>query len=432
MANILKFIDDRQVGHRAILQQLFPNVGSQTLDILMTSLNAQVTPPLSVTATSSPSLTVNIGPSVIPNPESNRNNTIAFVGGAIPKIVSATATFPSASGGNITTSTGSVVSLILPVGDYVQVVLTIDNVSNISALVGVPNAVQANAVVPSPSPTVLPFAYITLFNSGGTIQNITQSNIFQICSPEAPGTGASSSTGWIAKRVNPSAGDTAHVINLSTPLTDLSYVVLAMMENTIDSTPQYQQVEVTDKSLSGFTLTWNAPLASNNYFINYIVPPISVQGTEKVLNSGTSSSVVTLNVPQNGGNYGIVAAMQNIIDTNPQFQTPIVTAQSATTFTETWASPTGSANYKMVYINNPTAQVPVGPGNVPVVVTLPVAYGTSGYAVVASFSNVTDAFPTSQPLILIAKNSSQFTVSFNSPAPTANYILTYYAISLTP
>jgi hypothetical protein len=427
-----KPLDDRQVVNRAILQQLFPWVGEQTLDILLASINSEVTPPLAVTATSTPSLIVDIGPSIVANPESLRNKSIPFVNGVIPSITSATATFPSASGGNIATSTGSTVPLTLPSGDYVQVLLTIDDLSNISATVGSPNPVEADLVVPPPANNLFPFAYVTLFNSGGTIQNVTQSNIYQLSNPEATSSSSSSNAvPWIAKNVSLAQGTTEYTVNLVNPMSDLSYVVLAMMENDVDALPQYQQVETTSKTLSSFTFQWNMPLDTANYSIDYIIPPISTPRAEVPISSGATSVTATLGIAENGSSYGIVGVLQNLVDGFPQFQTAVITSQSATNFTDTWNSPTSSANYSLVYVENPTAQLAVGSGVTSITLSLPVAYGAPGYAVVASMSDITDANPEFKPLLVTAKSGSQFTISWNTVTLTANYVISYLALPLT-
>lgn len=208
----MKFLDDRQSLNRSILQQLFPWVGSQTLDILMGSIDSEITPPLTVTATASPSLTIDIGPAIVSNSESNRNHSMFFINNLLPAFTSGTVTFPSTSGGNITTSTGGSVILTLPSGDFVQVLLALDSTGHIITTVGAPNSVEASLVVPVPISLTLPFAYVTLFNNAGTIQNVTQSNIYQFSSPEASTNGSSSPLGVITKTSNYTANWTDGVI----------------------------------------------------------------------------------------------------------------------------------------------------------------------------------------------------------------------------
>lgn len=48
--------------------------------------------------------------------------------------------------------------------------------------------------------------------------------------------------------------------------------VVAWMVNTTDTDAQIQPVEITVRSSSGFTATWNAPTSTANYKLAYIVP----------------------------------------------------------------------------------------------------------------------------------------------------------------
>lgn len=47
--------------------------------------------------------------------------------------------------------------------------------------------------------------------------------------------------------------------------------VVAWMVNTTDANPQFQDVEITARSSTGFTATWNAPVDSANYKLAYFV-----------------------------------------------------------------------------------------------------------------------------------------------------------------
>lgn len=188
-----KPLDDRQIVNRAVLQQIYPYISQRTLDVLMASINFDLTPPLSVTADNPADLTINVGPAIVNNTESNRNKSMGFVGAGIPSFSGTTVTFPSASGGNITTAQGKSFPLTLPSGDFVQILLSMDTSGFVEVNIGSPNAVEANALVPTPNGSNLPFAYVTLQNISGTIQNVTQSNIFQFSG--SAGSGSGSGTG---------------------------------------------------------------------------------------------------------------------------------------------------------------------------------------------------------------------------------------------
>lgn len=238
------------------------------------------------------------------------------------------------------------------------------------------------------------------------------------------------STTYIANKIALTQGTTS--FSLFFPQRpDLSYVAMAMLENDTDTNPMYQQVEITSKNTTGIVFKWNAPLETANYFLNFILMPPWVSGAEASINSGVSTVSPSLGVPQNGTAYSIVGTMQNSVDSIVQFQTPLVVGQSSSGFTENFNSPTFTGNYKLSYIQNPTAQIAIPNGATGITVTLPVSYGSNGYAIIASMSNISDPNPHIQPLIVTAKNSSTFTVSWNTATESGNYLLNYYAISLT-
>lgn len=163
------------------------SAANDRLDVILGDINTAFTSvkddlisPLEVTASGPASLIIHVNSSLINNPINNKSRSASFITNLIPQFVSGTVTFPSASGGNITTSTGGSILLTLPSNQYVQVLLELDTDNKLITVVGTPNAVLANAVVPGPTGTTIPFAYVTLFNNAGTISNITQSNIVQL------------------------------------------------------------------------------------------------------------------------------------------------------------------------------------------------------------------------------------------------------------
>lgn len=195
----MKLIDFRQITFRGILQQIFPWIAGQNGQTVVSSIDFELTPPFALTATSMPSLTVDIGSSVVANTINGRNKSTSFLGSEVPVFNSGTVTFPSTSGGNITTSTGGSTSLTLPSGDYVQILLAIDLSNHINVTIGNPNAVLANAAVPPSAANTQPFGYVTLQNISGTIQNVVQDAIYQFYGT-TPGstTGNSTTYGMIS------------------------------------------------------------------------------------------------------------------------------------------------------------------------------------------------------------------------------------------
>ena len=191
---------------------------------------------------------------------------------------------------------------------------------------------------------------------------------------------------YISKNVALSAGATSYVVTMpSQP--DLSYLALAMLNNTVDANPKFQQVEVTNKTTTGFTVQWNAPLDTANYSLDYIVPPLSVIKKEAPIGSGVTSVNVPLSTSLNGPSYGIVGLLQNLVDTNPQYQTTVITSQNPSNFVSSFNAPTSSANYTYDFLEGPTGQVSVPINATSITATLPIPYGSSNYTVVAVLSN---------------------------------------------
>lgn len=178
----MKKVDTRQSVFRGTLQEIFPYTPGQSLDTLLSSINTDLTAPLTVDASSTPDRVVHIDGSSVANTISNRNKSISFINNLIPAFSSGTVTFPAANGGTITPSPGTPSTLTLPSGQYAQALLSLDQMGNIIVTVGTPTG-SLPATVPPPTSNTLPFAYVTLHNTGGTVDNIVQSSIFQVSNP---------------------------------------------------------------------------------------------------------------------------------------------------------------------------------------------------------------------------------------------------------
>ncbi len=189
--------DARQVTLRAFLQQI-ANAASYAgtadskpanqseLDNLLSSLNAEVTPLLRMSASSTPDLVVTVGAGKLTNSESSYTRAIPHVGTAYVQFASGTLTFPASSGGNIVASPGNPSVLTLGVGNYAAVLIYLDGNGNLNTIVGAEDAVEATAITnlpPSPDST-LPIGYVVVHNTAGVIDAIIQTKISQF------GTGA--------------------------------------------------------------------------------------------------------------------------------------------------------------------------------------------------------------------------------------------------
>lgn len=241
---------------------------------------------------------------------------------------------------------------------------------------------------------------------------------------------ASNGSGYYAQRVTLTSGATS--INVSIPTQyDTSYVVFAMMGNVTDSFPQYQQVEVTAKSPTGFTFSWNHPVDSNNYFISYIVPYKVFPEAEVSIGSGDSTLTAPLAFPQPIISYPVVAQLQNITDANPEFQTVVVGNNTTTNANFSWNALTDSPNYLITYGILATGQTTIPNGATSVTVSLPVNFNSTNYSLITTMQNASDSFPQYQPLLLSSQTGSAATISWSIPTDVSSYVLNYYAITMT-
>lgn len=61
-------------------------------------------------------------------------------------------------------------------------------------------------------------------------------------------------------------------------------------------------------------------------------------------------------------------------------------------------------------------------------VTFSTTLGTTNYAITCNLLNTTDANPQFQPITVTAQSATGFTVKFNVPTDTANYVLSWNAV----
>jgi hypothetical protein len=421
----------RQIKSRDQLQQLAPNISGAELDNLLRSANADLTFLLRMDSSNPADRVVNVGPAVVSNSETNRSRSIPHIQSVIPNFVGGTITFPAFDGGNIVVSPGINQALNLPVGQFSKVLISLDSSGNLAIIQGAPNAVEANASVPAPVQNTLPIGYVGLHNTGGTVDNIVQAKIVQFdrVAPVVASGGGGGGAGWVANsQPIPNGSDTV-AISFATAQNDTSYIVLPMIENTVDANPQALIPQSVIKTVNGFTVKLNAPTDSNNYKLNYIVPLKAFHMAEVALGNGASNVSPVFGIPDNGANYGLIAVLQNIVDAAPQFQPLVVTSKSSTGFTAKLNAPTDSGDYKVVYLKMATAEVALGLGVTSANVDVPVNYGNSNYAIVAVMHNLVDANPQFQPMWISAKSGSGFTVEWEDPTDSVNYKLVYYAIS---
>lgn len=151
-----------------------------------------------------------------------------------------------------------------------------------------------------------------------------------------------------------------------------------------------------------------------------------------VIPAAASSITVTFSSPMPSTTYTVLCDMVNFVDSDPQYQTMIVTNKTVNGFTAKWNAPTDSGNYSLDYIA-PGNLVAAGEVAVPIsnnslVVTLSIPMTSTNYAVVAMLQDTVDAFPQFQTVLVSNKTNTSFTVKWNAPTDSPDYVLVYEAM----
>lgn len=200
----------RQSEVRDLLDQI---AGSAVVDLntILSSINSELTPPGRLIANSPASLVVNIGSGVVTSPGTTRNRSLPQIEGAVPTFTGGTITFPAATGGTITVSPGTNGTLTCPSGQFVKVLVQLNSAGNLSVAQGTPAASAALADVPMGNTSALSLGYIIISNVSGTIQNITNAELYQF---DGGGGGGSSNTVQTMAIDNTQTGSFASVTGL--------------------------------------------------------------------------------------------------------------------------------------------------------------------------------------------------------------------------
>lgn len=171
-------IHDRQIEHRSNLPQL-SNATKPTLKTVLPSVDEELTPLFKLAESVTPDLILNIGAGSITNTETSRTKAFAPINKQHFTFTSGTITFPASSGGAITVSPGTNSTLTVGVGNYIKVLVQVDETGNLSVVSGTENVTEAGADVPAHSNKNLPIGYVVMHNTGGIIDNVVDANIKQ-------------------------------------------------------------------------------------------------------------------------------------------------------------------------------------------------------------------------------------------------------------
>jgi uncharacterized delta-60 repeat protein len=178
-----KRLDSRQSICRDALDQIASSAGQQVDNVLI-AINSELTMPLRMVASTPSDLVINIGNILLTNPEISRNRTLPHIHQSVVAFTSGKVTLPATTGGNITFSTIGSTSVVLtcPSGQYVKVLIYLDSAGNLGAVVGSTAGTEAGALVPKFARRTFSIGYISVYNNGGTVDNITNSKIYQFTS----------------------------------------------------------------------------------------------------------------------------------------------------------------------------------------------------------------------------------------------------------
>jgi hypothetical protein len=226
-------IDARQITLRQFLQQIANSASyagtadskpadQSELDNLLKAIDDELTPLLNLSANSPSSLIINVGSSVITNSESSRSRSIPHIGALLPNFSAGTITFPASSGGNITCSPGGSSVLTVSSGNYIKVLVYLDGTGALNTLLGIENAVEANATVPPAPKKTFPIGYVTLQNVAGVIQNITQNKVIQFGMGSGSGSGSEASGTLIPEGGYKAAIEDSFSVNKTDPTSFIS------------------------------------------------------------------------------------------------------------------------------------------------------------------------------------------------------------------
>jgi len=162
------------------------------------------------------------------------------------------------------------------------------------------------------------------------------------------GSGGSGGTG-IAQEVTIPVSSTSISVTFPSALTTTTYTVLAQMVNETDPNPEFQPITITNKTTTGFTATWNAPVDTSSYHLDYIVAGAQEQMGEALIPISGTSVTVTLPIPLNSNAYVVIGEFVNTVDAHPQFQPVTVVLKTTSSFTVSWNAPVNTSNYRLAY-----------------------------------------------------------------------------------
>jgi len=202
--------DIRQFRSRSLLARLTGVTDSQ-LDTIIDALEKEVTPPLALSASSTPNLVLNIGNIAVANPSTSSTHIISPISNSLPSFTSGTVTAASTGAGNITPSVGSAIALGMTSSQYLRVSINIGSTGTLTLTKGSAASSLAAATIPVTVAGLLAIGHVVIRTDGSNnVQNILNSDVYQYV---GDGVGISSGSSGITvdestANVTVSAGET--------------------------------------------------------------------------------------------------------------------------------------------------------------------------------------------------------------------------------
>ena len=211
-------LDSRQTISRDTLDQIAVVSGAE-LDNLLRSINEELTPLLRMLPNTGTDRILNIEDYTITNPETSRKISINPIKKVLPTgiVFPIALTFPAASGGTITISgtsfsASSPTTITVSSSNYIKVGINLDSNGFIKLTFGTQGASLAAATAPAPAGGCQAIGFVAMHNTAGTIDNITNTMIYQYGSGGGGG-GISSAEFTIANNVTTATSITDFLVN---------------------------------------------------------------------------------------------------------------------------------------------------------------------------------------------------------------------------
>lgn len=170
--------DSRQVISLDTLDQLTGGLADIELDNILRSADSDLTSLLKLSTDGA--LTISVGASTKVNPETTYTVSLPPINGVIPDFTSGTVDIPAVTGGSVTVTPGSAVTLTLSVNSYIKMGIHLEDSGNLLVNFGTESATVSDTGAPPSLPNSMAIGYAILSSDGvGNIGNVSTSAVYQ-------------------------------------------------------------------------------------------------------------------------------------------------------------------------------------------------------------------------------------------------------------